>query len=596
MKRILILGATFGLSAAFAQIPPVVQSPELSRIQRFGPGALRDNASADLRRFVIGDLVKVLLEAELMAAGGARTEAALRYAIVARVSDDPAVAQRAAELAALSDNLPLAREMAKRWNELDVGNARAREVSAALAMAETDVGRSLDALLATLPAERVARGKAVVELARTLVRSRDRTQAVNVMRALAAREKTAPAYLGLAISEFVVSLPAQESRAARAQQDVSAAMAALTQALAIEAGYGAAGAMRAELLSRTDPKAGRDYALDFLNRNPQAHEVRGFYASSLADTGDFKEARAQYLQLTRVDDEKTRAEAQLAAAAYAVRLKEFTTAEKELEMLAGNTLVSADTIRLYRGQAAEGLAQNPQAIAHWRAISKEARFWKEAQWRIGNVMAKSGQILEARLFLEEQLLYDEADAEVRVAIVQSHASWLRENNQLQAAFDVLSAGMEAHADNADLLYDSAMLAERLKKLDVMEKRFRQVIALRPDNAAAYNALGFSLAERNVNIPEARRLLDRAIALAPDDAAIMDSVGWVAFREGNLTESEQWLRRAYEKFRDGEIAAHLAEVLVAQNRREEAKRILDGHGDKSANGQLVRDALKRFFNQ
>ncbi len=596
MKQILILGATFGLSAAFAQLPPAAQSPELSRIQRFGPGALRDNAPPNLRSQVIGDLVKVLLEAELMAAAGARTDAALRYAVVARVSDDPAVAQRASELAALSDNLPLAREMARRWNELDAGSARAREVSAALAMAETDVGRSLDSLLATLPGERIARGKAVVELARTLVRSRDRTQAVNVMRALAAREKTAPAYLGLAISEFVVSLPTQDTRAARAQQDLSAATAALIQSLVLDPAYSAAAAMRAELISRAEPKAGRDYALDFLGRYPQAHEVRGFYASSLADTGDFKEARAQYLQLTKVDDEKTRAEAQLAAAAYAVRLKEFTTAENELETLAGNTLVNADTIRLYRGQAAEGLAQNTQAIAHWRAISKEARFWKEAQWRIGNVMAKSGQISEARLFLEEQLLDDEADAEVRVAIVQSHASWLRENNQLQAAFDVLSAGMEAHADNADLLYDSAMLAERLKKLDVMERLFRQVIALRPDSAAAYNALGFSLAERNVNIAEARRLLDRAIALAPDDAAIMDSVGWVAFREGKLAESEQWLRRAYEKFRDGEIAAHLAEVLVAQNRRDEAKRILDGHGDKSANGQLVRDALKRFFNQ
>jgi Tfp pilus assembly protein PilF len=596
MKQILLLGAAFGASLAFAQLPPAPQSPELSRIQRFGPGALRDNASPDLRRGVLGDLVKVLLEAELLAASGARTEAALRYAIAARVSDDPAVAQRAAELAALTDNLPLAREMAKRWNELDAGSQRAREVSAALAMAEKDVGRSLESLLATLPSEREARGKAVVELARTLVRSRDRTQAVNVMRALAGREKTASAYLGLAISEFVVSLPAQDTRAARAQQDVSPAMAALMQALAIEPAFGPAAAMRAELLARTDPKAARDYALDYLKRNPQAHEVRGFYAASLADISDFKEARAQYLMLVNVADEKVRAEAKLAAAAYAVRLKDFAIAEKELEAIAGNTLINADTIRLYRGQAAEGLSQNPQAIAHWRAISKEARFWKEAQWRVGNVMAKEGKILDARLFLEEQLLDDDADADLRVAILQSHANWLREANQMQAAFDVLSAGMQAHPENADLLYDSAMLAERLKKMDVMEIQFRQVIALRPDSAAAYNALGFSFAERNVNLPEARKLLDRAILLAPEDAAIMDSVGWVAFREGKLAESEQWLRRAYEKFRDGEIAAHLAEVLVALNKRDEARRVLTEHGEKNTNPQLVRDALKKFFGQ
>ncbi len=596
MKRLLLLGAAISASFSYAQLPPVPQSPELSRIQRFGPGALKDNASPDLRRGVMGDLMKVLLEAELLAAAGVRTEAALRYAIAARVSDDPAVAQRAAELAAMSDNLPLAREMAKRWNDLDVGNVKAREISAALAMAEKDVGRSLESLLATLPTEREARGKAVVELARTLVRSRDRTQAVNVMRALAAREKTASGYLGLAISEFVVSLPAQDTRANRAQQDVSPAMAALVQALAIEPNFSPAAAMRAELLSRENPKTGRDYAQEFLRRFPEASEVRGFYAASVADTGDFKEARAQYLMLVNASDEKVRAEAKLAAAAYAVRLKDFAIAEKELEAIAGNTFVSADTIALYRGQAAEGLAQNNDAIGHWKGISKEARFWKEAQWRIGNVMAKSGQILEARLFLEEQLLDDDADVEVRVGIVQSHAGWLREAKQMQAAFDVLSAGMQAHPDNADLLYDSAMLAERLKKMEVMEAQFRQVIALRPDNAAAYNALGFSFAERNVNITEARKLLDRAIALAPEDAAIMDSVGWVAFREGKYAESEQWLRRAYDKFRDGEIAAHLAEVLASQNKREEARRVLEGHGEKGTNPELVRDALKRLFNQ
>jgi Tfp pilus assembly protein PilF len=599
MKRILLLGAALSAPFALAQAPQISQPPqslELSRIQRFGASALRENAPSDLRRGVLGDLVKVLLEAELMAANGERADAALRYAIAARVSDDPAVAQRAAELAALSDNLPLAREMAKRWNELDVGNAKAREVATALAMAETDVTRSLDTLMATLPSEKEARAKAIVELARTLVRARDRTQAVNVMRALAAREKSAAGYLGLAISEFVASLPAQETAATRAQQDVSAAMAAATQALALDPAYSPAATMRAELISRKDPKAARDYAVEYLKRYPQANEVRGFYAGAVADTGDFKEARTQYLLLTKVGEEKTRAEAQLAAAAYAVRLKEFAVAETELEALAGNTLVNADTIKLYRGQAAEGLNQGPRAIEHWRGISKEARFWKEAQWRIGNALAKDNQITQARLFLEEQLLDGEEEAETRVAIVQSHAGWLREAKQLEAAFGVLSAGMEAHPDNADLLYDSAMIAERLKRMDVMEKQFRAVIGLRPDSAAAYNALGFSFAERNVNLADARQLLDRAILLAPDDAAIMDSVGWVAFREGKFTESEMWLRKAYEKFRDGEIAAHLAEVLIAQNRRDEAKRVLDGHGDKGTNPELVRDALKKFFGQ
>jgi Flp pilus assembly protein TadD len=128
----------------------------------------------------------------------------------------------------------------------------------------------------------------------------------------------------------------------------------------------------------------------------------------------------------------------------------------------------------------------------------------------------------------------------------------------------------------------------------MEVRLRRIMALKPDHAQAHNALAYSFAERNVNIREARRLIDKAHALAPNDTAIMDSVGWVYFREGKYMEAETWLRRAYDKQKDGEIAAHLAEVLFIVNRRDEARALLDGFPKDGPNIELINSTRGKFF--
>jgi Flp pilus assembly protein TadD len=123
---------------------------------------------------------------------------------------------------------------------------------------------------------------------------------------------------------------------------------------------------------------------------------------------------------------------------------------------------------------------------------------------------------------------------------------------------------------------------------------RRIIAIKPDHAQAHNALAYSFAERNVNIGEARRLIDKAIALSPNDAAIMDSVGWVYFREGNTGEAEVWLRKAFDKFKDGEIAAHLAEVLFVANRRDDARAVLDAFPKDGPNIELVNTTRGKLF--
>lgn len=138
-----------------------------------------------------------------------------------------------------------------------------------------------------------------------------------------------------------------------------------------------------------------------------------------------------------------------------------------------------------------------------------------------------------------------------------------------------------------------MMAEKIDRLDEMERLLRRVIELKPDNAHAHNALGYSLADRSQRLPEARVLIQRALELSPGDPFITDSLGWVEFRLGNAEEALRLLRRAYAARPDPEIAAHLGEVLWALDQREEARRIwLEAKG-RDATNDVLRETLARL---
>jgi Flp pilus assembly protein TadD len=598
MKTRFLLAAILcapGLGFAQLPTPPAGATPDVLRLFRFGPSALRDGAPQGMRDIVKADLMQSALAAEMLAAQGRLAEAADRYAIIARISDDPAVSKRGAELAANAQNLTLARELAQRWATLDETDARAKEIASALVLAESDVKRALDSLTKSLPAEPEAREKMVMDLARQLARNRDRTQAVSVMRALTEREPTAATWFGVALTEFAATLPSPDDEAPRGRPDLTPALTATQRALSLNARFSPAAALRAELLARENPQEALTYAADFVKRNPEAREVRAFLAQALANEGKHAQAREEYLRLAQTDNPQYAAEAKFAAAILQLRLNKSAEANTELNALKGNEHVSPNAWLLYSGQALDLLTRYDEAIATWDKIATDVPAWRESKFRTASSMGKQGKYAEARAYLDAQLAKDE-DASTPITIVQAHAGWFREAEKLAEANTVLEAGLKVHTNNVDLLYDQAMVADRIKNYTLMERNLRRVIEMRPDGSAALNALAFSFAERNINIPEARALINRAIALAPDDAAVIDSVGWVFFREGKLADSEHWLRKAYEKFADGEIASHLAEVLIAANRSEEAKKILDGYDASAPNFKLVEDARKRFFNQ
>ncbi|WP_194944596.1 tetratricopeptide repeat protein [Limnohabitans sp. 2KL-3] len=230
-------------------------------------------------------------------------------------------------------------------------------------------------------------------------------------------------------------------------------------------------------------------------------------------------------------------------------------------------------------QAAQWLSQVPAAADPIKLASRQA-----------DLLSQQGRSEEARQVLA-QIKTTNTEQAIRKALVQS--VWLRDNKRFDEAYTVVKQAMNANAPNSELLSELAMVTEKLKRFDEMESLLRELMQLKPQDPHAFNALGYSLADRNVRLDEARQLIMKALKLSPNDAYIQDSLGWVAFRQGQLSEARDILQAAYKARPDAEIAAHLGEVLWSMGQQKEAQAIWrEGLLLKADNETLV-ETLKRF---
>ncbi len=213
-----------------------------------------------------------------------------------------------------------------------------------------------------------------------------------------------------------------------------------------------------------------------------------------------------------------------------------------------------------------------------------------AQLRRAALLARQGKYDEARLLIRSQPEQSPADARLKI---NAEVQLLRDSKQYAAAYERLAQASASNPDDPDLLYDMAMVAEKLGKVDEMERLLRSIISRKPEHHHAYNALGYSLAERNIRLPEARQLILKALEFAPGDPFITDSLGWVEFRSGNLEEARRLLQGALKAKPDAEIAAHLGEVLWTMGRRDEAVHIWREGAKINAENETLLETLKRL---
>jgi tetratricopeptide (TPR) repeat protein len=230
------------------------------------------------------------------------------------------------------------------------------------------------------------------------------------------------------------------------------------------------------------------------------------------------------------------------------------------------------------------------AAERWLAKIDNPQRALEVQSRRASLLAKQGKMTEARQLIRRVPEQTAADARAKYV---AEAELLREAKQWAEADKVLAAANKAFPNDTDLLYEQAMIVEKLNHMDEMERLLRRVIELKPTHQHAYNALGYSLAERKVRLPEAKKLIQKALELSPGEPFITDSLGWVEYRMGNRDEAIKILRTAYQARPDPEIAAHLGEVLWIAGQTDEARKVWREGRSRDAQNDVLRETLVRL---
>ena len=336
--------------------------------------------------------------------------------------------------------------------------------------------------------------------------------------------------------------------------------------------------------------------------------LRRAYASTLVNLQRYADAIAQLEIVTRQQPEV--AGPWLTLGALQLELKQPQAAEQSLERFvqlaqaqpstAGANNVNDDEDNstqdqdltqawLLLSQAAEQRGDFAAAEARLARVDNPQRAL-EVQTRRALLLARQGQVPQARDLVRGAPERGPADARAKLL---AEAQVLREVKQWSEAYAVLEAANQRFPDDADMLYEQAMMAEKIDRLDAMEVQLRRVMALKPDHAHAYNALGYSLADRNVRLAEAKQLIERALQLAPGDPFITDSLGWVEFRLGNREEALRLLRQAYQARPDAEIGAHLGEVLWVMGQHDDARRIWAEARSRDAGNDVLRETMARL---
>src|SRR2546428_2033885 len=517
-----------------------------------------------------------LLLGEIAMQRGDYALAAKTYLELARRTGDARVARRAVEVANQGKLPELALEAAKTWQEIEPKSPAALQVVAALLVSAKRVDEAEPYLEKLLTSEGVDLERAFLQLNRLLAANSDKAANLRVVRKLAARHPDlAPAQLAIA-------------QAASAAADDKAALAAARRAAELRPDWEAPVVMEAQVLQKRSTTEAAKRLAQFVEKSPNSREGRLNYARALILDKRAPEARKQFEALLAANPGNTDLIYTIGLLAF--QLKDYSVAEDNMKRLAGDTAYrDPDGARFILGQIAEEQKQWPRAI-EWYEQIQEGEHALPARLRTANAIAKQGKVDAAREFLHK-VSADTPDQQVQVTVAE--AQLLRDANRNKEAFDLLGQALKEEPEQPELLYDFALTAEKLEKFDVLEQNLRKLIEVRPDHAHAYNALGYSFAERNTRLREARELIEQALKLAPEDYFIIDSLGWVQYREGDLKGAAETLRRAYVGRPDAEIGAHLGEVLSAMGDRNEANRIWQESLKSAPDNETLQKTIKRL---
>jgi tetratricopeptide (TPR) repeat protein len=508
--------------------------------------------------------------------------AARAYYEAARDAQDATLARRATEVALFARQRGLAMEAAQLWQKLDPSSDRARQMVTMLGQPgmSGDLRGDLERVLADAAANGKTLGEAFLQINRALSGQTDKTATYRLITDLA------KPYPGVAEAHFAVAL-AGYNTGLTDLEILAASMREIDRALELKPDWERAVLVKADLLAKSSPESAIRYLTAFLAEAPASRAAGGALAQLYVEQKRYADARAVFQRL--LDADPADRELQYAVAAISVQLKDYPTAERLFQELKGAGFGEPGVVAFYLAEIAEETHRYDDALARYGEVTDGDRAWP-AKLRAAAVMGKQGKVKEARQYLAA---LDPEDREQEIQVKQAEAQLLEDAHDYQGAYQVLNTALAGEPDSAELLYDVAMVAEKLNRLDEVESRLKRVIELKPGNAQALNALGYTLVDRTQRTAEGLQLIEKAHALAPEDPFILDSMGWAHFRMGNFEESEKFLRRALAERPDPEIAAHLGEVLWAKGERGRAQEVWQSQLKETPDNPVLLNTVRRL---
>ncbi|HWV19196.1 MAG TPA: tetratricopeptide repeat protein [Rhodocyclaceae bacterium] len=513
--------------------------------------------------------------AEVAGARGQLPLSVAAYLDLARSTRDPRIAKRAAEVALTSRQYDAALSATRIWVEQEPNSAGAQQMMVTLAAAFGRLDEVAEHLARALALDPVNAPATLMRLNRLLARVQDKAAVHKLV-----VEATEP-YLKLPEAHFA------RAQAAYAAKELPQAQANLDIALELRPDWEFAILFKA-LLAQAKPADVIAILQPFVRDNPESTEARLGLARALVAERRFDEALSEFkLVLLR---QPSNPDVIYAVGLLSMQMRDYDTAETQLKRLLDMNYAESNLVRTYLGQIAEERKDLKAAAAWYAGVTPGAQYMP-AQARAAQLTARLGDFEGARAILHKVRPADEA---AQVQLIVADANLLHEAKRDEEAYRVLDKALQGRPNEPELLYETALAADRIGKFEVAEQLWLRLIKVKPDHAHAYNALGYSMAERGVRLEEAQQLIDKALSLQPDDPFILDSKGWVLFRLGDKQAALEVLQKAFSKRPDPEIAAHLGEVLWSLGRQDDARKVWADATRQSPTNQALADTIKKYL--
>lgn len=502
---------------------------------------------------------------------------------LAKSSRDVRLAERAAKVAMYSKNAQAALETAKLWVELDANSTEAQQAAVQIYVINGDFNAAKP-LLQKLLANTETQSNGFLYLNTLFSHQANRNTVLQLVQDLAAP------YKQLAEAHFSVA------QAAFQANNLSLALKESTLANQLKPHWEIAAIQQADILYSTSPDHAISFYRNFLGDNADANDARLNLARMLIKQSRFNEAKPELVKLSKLANSNP--EILVVVGLLFVQSNQFNDAEKYFLQALDSEIKNKDPIYLYLGQIAEKNKNDTEAINWYNKVQQLATnknnqqndHYLNAKLSAANVINRSqGADIAIKMLDDLENLSDIQLAQV----ITAQANILAQSKRHQESFELLGKAVANMPNTSELIYEYAMSAERVQQYTVLETQLRLLIKIKPTFAQAYNALGYSFADRNVKLEEANRLIAKALELSPGDHYIMDSMGWVQYRLGNLDKAYEYLNKAYNLQNDSEIAAHLGEVLWKQGKHDEASKIWDEGLKANPQNETILKTIKKL---